>query len=1177
MPLKPSLTCSTCRVTNMTLAEVTRHIELNHGSKTAKVCLYCNVVFPSNSEYKTHMENDHGLPVWNLEDVPRVHGDIGASMTQSAFNGAANVYSFKPTADQIDILEYLVGKKAEIDILISSHVADAPQKLQITTDVSLSKPSSEENSQQRERITIYVHTKMSGPIYHDGISEEQYLDLINDIICSISSFSSHGSGWTIESLDKVDVKIMRYSPIRGSSYLSLDPALCNNQNLINIRNFADNNCFLYCFTAGYHLKFGPDLMKDNRLFRPRTNPLTYHPSNAATHQAVGDFEMPMSLNRIDRFEDLNQVQVNVFRYEKKALLPLRISKHKDFNFVLDLLLLSNGNTHHYVLITDLYKLICSVRGKSYRSRSVLCRNCFYVCSSLNSYRDHQRTCLQNAPAEITMPTEENKFVKFKHLQARAHLPFVVYFDLESLIVPVDTVKNDPNRSSTTTLEHHVPCSFCIVVVEHGNPSPVMVEMERGPNVMDKFIQVMEKLARDFYNKKRQHVNFIGTPPVASDDATICWLCENCFESGDAKVLDHCHYTGKFLGWAHNQCNLMRKTTVFTPVFAHNLQNYDMHHVFKALQSCNRGNQFSIVPSTEEKFISLEMRVFIKSYRDKNGVEKNVYEKLRFLDSFKFMGSSLAQLANNLPPNRFQLLDNYFSGMTNDQRELIKQKGYYPYSWVSSFSKFSSPALPPKSEWKNSLDSFAVTLTDDEYNHALNVFQSLNCHNFGEYHDIYLKCDTLILACVFEEFRSVCYGTYGLDCAQFFTASNLSGAAYLKVCKPELELLTCREMLDMTENLTRGGVSSVYSKRLAIANNKFLPNYNPDKPSTFIIFIDANNLYGGIMEKRCLPLKNFEWVNVNVEEVLSTPDDAQCGYILEVDLEYPDYLHEEHSDFPLAPTKDTVNRCWLSDYQLDLMRGLPSTCQNKKLLQTLHKKSRYTLHYVTLKLYVKLGLRVTHVHRIMRFTQSKWMAPYIQLNTNRRKLAANKFQQDFFKLMSNSAFGKLCEGKRNRVSVRVVRDENALLDETQKSNVKTVNIIDQSLATVNSKQIKIAWDKPTLVGAVVLDLAKEFMFNFHYNVMKKNFDCTLLYSDTDSFVYEIRTDDFYGDLRKNEQVKTLFDFSNMPTSNPLHNKSNERETLLFKDEMAGRLIREHCALKSKLYSVLAEGNYTFGYL
>ena len=88
-----------------------------------------------------------------------------------------------------------------------------------------------------------------------------------------------------------------------------------------------------------------------------------------------------------------------------------------------------------------------------------------------------------------MPTEEHKFVKFKHLQARAHLPFVVYFDLESLIVPVDTVKNDPNRSSTTTLEHHVPCSFCIVVVEHGNPSPVMVEMERGPNVMDKFIQV----------------------------------------------------------------------------------------------------------------------------------------------------------------------------------------------------------------------------------------------------------------------------------------------------------------------------------------------------------------------------------------------------------------------------------------------------------------------------------------------------------------------------------------------------------------------------------------------------------------------------------------------------------------------------------------------------------------
>ena len=171
---------------------------------------------------------------------------------------------------------------------------------------------------------------------------------------------------------------------------------------------------------------------------------------------------------------------------------------------------------------------------------------------------------------------------------------------------------------------------------------------------------------------------------------------------------------------------------------------------------------------------------------------------------------------------------------------------------------------------------------------------------------------------------------------------------LKICKAPLELLAEREQLDMVEGLIRGGVSSIYNKRLAVANNKYLPNFDPKQPSTFIVMIDANNLYGGIMEKFPLPLNDFEFTDQKwepeiepqfIQKVLDTSDESNVGYIVEVDLSYPDELHDLHSDFPLAPMKQKVESCWLGDYQEELlcdmkMNAPPST---NKLIQTLFPK------------------------------------------------------------------------------------------------------------------------------------------------------------------------------------------------------------------------------------------------
>ena len=225
----------------------------------------------------------------------------------------------------------------------------------------------------------------------------------------------------------------------------------------------------------------------------------------------------------------------------------------------------------------------------------------------------------------------------------------------------------------------------------------------------------------------------------------------------------------------------------------------------------------------------------------------------------------------------------------------------------------------------------------------------------------------------------------------------------------------------------------------------------------------------------------------------------------------------------------------------------------------------------MKLYVELGLVVTKLHRVLSFKQEKWLAPYVKLNTEKRKQAKNKFEEDFYKLMVNSSFGKTCEGKRNRMKVKLTRTEEETLKWTDKPEYQSSKIISEDLVTVCLQQSEILWDKPTIVGACILDLAKKIMFEFHYKVMKKNFDCNLLYSDTDSFVYEVRSRDFFAEIQKKKQVADQFDFSNFPPEHPLFSRDNARVTLKFKDEMGSRPIAEFCGLKPKLYSIkLAEG-------
>ena len=335
-----------------------------------------------------------------------------------------------------------------------------------------------------------------------------------------------------------------------------------------------------------------------------------------------------------------------------------------------------------------------------------------------------------------------------------------------------------------------------------------------------------------------------------------------------------------------------------------------------------------------------------------------------------------------------------------------------------------------------------------------------------------------------------------------------------------------------------------------------------KPSNHILYLDANNLYGWAMSQY-LPTGGFEWIDDNVD-VVNIPKDSNKGYILEVDLEYPQELHKAHNSYPLAPERLSVNREWMSEYQKNLIGRLTNV---EKLVPNLMDKTKYIVHYRNLQLYVSLGMKVKKIHRILKFDQSPWMEPYIRLNTDLRKKATSKFETNLYKLMNNSVFGKTMENLRKRVDVKLVRshEEEKLRKLIASPAFHMSKIFDNDLAAIHMKKSKIKFNRPVYVGMSILDLSKHLMYDFYYNQLKKQYGdrCEVLYTDTDSLLLNIQTEDVYQDMAQNID---WYDTSDFKQDHPLYSPVNKKVLGKMKDECAGTLIAEYIGLRPKMYSI-----------
>ncbi|XP_053372933.1 uncharacterized protein LOC128546441 [Mercenaria mercenaria] len=493
--------------------------------------------------------------------------------------------------------------------------------------------------------------------------------------------------------------------------------------------------------------------------------------------------------------------------------------------------------------------------------------------------------------------------------------------------------------------------------------------------------------------------------ITSDDfeeisrASQCCLCQKDFTPYEKVhsniVRHHNHLTGDFIGMAHNQCNLKCKQAKHTCVIFHNLKKFDAHIICQSIGEF-KGENLKCIAQSTENYVSFSLG------------------NLRFIDSLQFLPSSLQSLVENLKCDGQDAFEHLIEEFPNsDDVKLLLRKGVYPYDYMDCESKFEEHCLPPAEAFYNALTKQHIS--EQDYKHACDVFDHFEMTSMGSYHDLYLKCDVILLCCVFERFRSMCMEQYGLDPCHFYTSPGLRWASCLKMTGVQLELMTDIDQVLFIEKGIRGGISQI-SNRYKQANNPLLSDYDSEKKLSHILYLDMCNLYGFAMQQP-LPTSDFKFLKkreINQLDIRNIPADGEKGNIFEDNLRYPPELHDKHNDYPLAPERKAISDDMLSPYAQYLWKklhhkteneALPPRVKVEKLITSLEDKEKYVVHYRNLQLYLELGLEIMEIHRVLEFTQSAWMRPYIDFNTAQRKKAMSVFAKNFYKLMNNSCFGK----------------------------------------------------------------------------------------------------------------------------------------------------------------------------
>lgn len=1003
-----------------------------------------------------------------------------------------------------------------------------------------------------------------------------YIEQINEIYSQIddNKVKLGKSGFVLIAVNNVKIEVSNVKIIKGSGFVKLPDFVINSKSCVNIQN-DDDLCALWCLAIDTYLdkiESGdePPVTKYSYLkpFKPYLDKLK---------NDCKDIQFPLATKDICKLEKIVNKRINVLTIDNDKIVHHTMSKNKYNIPTVNLLLYKN----HYNLVLNLSRLLSKQSNIDSYRKNFVCDRCMQSMTTEKALIEHLKKCSNYDHQIIQMPKPGDS-VEFNKYEMRNKLRWVIYADFESTLVENTNIDNTLKTQKTHT---HVPVSYCFNIVDrHTNTNRLFTYFKKDDNdcVITHFLQTMIKETADIVRQLNTIIPMDCNP--ADVNSATCRYCmkivtENNEVLDESRtnrinkvnthiVRDHCHLTGQFRGYACNSCNLNAKQSKYIPVFFHNLKGYDAHLLMKYMGHLDlngensrdsRDRKIKVIATNQEKYISFTLM--------------NTY---RFVDSCAHIPASLEDLTISLKKSghdKFIMTKRYFG----ENYTLFLEKGVYPYNYCKSLEDYNRTKLINQADFYDKMTNQPCSNSD--YSHYKNVYNKM-CSNFKDYTLLYNISDVLLLSDIYENHVNMCMQYYKLDPSHSYTSPGYSWSAFLSQKQHKIELLSDINMDLDFRSILRGGVS-VISHRFAQANNKYMTNYNPKKESSFIIPTDCVNLYGFCMAQK-LPYADYHYeenldLDYWMDVIKNSNETDSIGYVLFVDLDYPDNLHELHNDYPLCAENLDVNKFEKSSYQKGLIEkfNIKPLNNNRKLCPNLCNKKNYGCYINNLKYYLEKGLVLKEVHKVISFKQDYIMKSYIDFNTSKRAAATNDVSKNLFKLMVNSAYGKSMESKRNRLNFNIftTSDNSKTLNKYfNKPTYESSVIFNENCIGVKCKTESVKLDTPLAIGAIVLEHSKLCMYKFHYDVIKKLYGdrATLIATDTDSLKYHIKTEDFYADI-KNNNLQDYFDFSGFDKTHSLYSVKNKKVPGKFADESNGKPIISFCGLRAKLYSELSENS------
>ena len=523
-------------------------------------------------------------------------------LLKSGYNN--NYVQYESKGDRIlGIHEYLALIEKYLRELINHYKNKGEWKIQLTAAINFVslKPESDE--------TRVMYTRSFNEEIMEGSDTDEVIKSLFESFLKLYDLNLQekmkGSDFAFDGVNSLYYDFNKTSINRGGSYIDSQQWLKNKKSTINPKN-NDDKCFQYAVTLALNL-----------------NRIDNHPERISKIKPFidqynwKDIDFPAMIKDWKKFELNNEIALNIFYlpHNTKKINIAYKSKHdltREKQIIL--LMITNGEKWHYLVVKNLSGLLRGITSN--HNADFYCLNCFCSYCTKNKLEKHKKVCENHDYCHVEMPTKDNNIIKYNHGEKSIKMPFTIYADLECLLEKVDTCENDPNKSQTTKINKHIPSGYSIFTHCSFDESKNKLNCYRGDDCMEKFCKDLREHSTKIINYEKKKIILL-TPEEKKDydNQKVCYICKKEFDNNDndKKVRDHCHYTGKYRGAAHNICNLRYKIPKEIPVVFHNGSTYDYHFIIKELVKEFKGN-FECLRENTEKYITFSVKIKIKTWK-----------------------------------------------------------------------------------------------------------------------------------------------------------------------------------------------------------------------------------------------------------------------------------------------------------------------------------------------------------------------------------------------------------------------------------------------------------------------------------------------------------------------------------------------------------------------------------